>query len=222
MTLSANRPSPTLALSAATVAATVVGGALGLTIVRSEWFPTVPILLAGLGLIAVAGMVLIDARTAERPAGRVPGPDDDGEGPSDTPTTPADPDTAMPTADTVEHQPTEEQAQPPSDEQVHVALPVPSVQWWGRGAPSAHAAVRAPEAQRVPPPELETYLQTSIIAQCPCCGAFHLDTEATPPGYRFECRTCGFEWHWQPGRPWPAVQVNPRRRRPDPLSAAEP
>jgi hypothetical protein len=219
MTLPANRPSPTVALSAVTLIATVVGGVLGLTVVRSEWFPTVPILLVGLGLIALAGMVLVDAGTAQQSASRVRG---DGGGQPVTPTSFAGPADATPAAEAAEHQATPREAQPHVAEQVHMALPVPSVQWWGRGTPSAQEALAVPEARQVPPPELETYLQTSIIAQCPRCGAFHLDAEATPPGYRFGCRTCGSEWDWQPGQPWPAVQVSPRRRRPDAAGAAEP
>ena len=70
--------------------------------------------------------------------------------------------------------------------------------------------------------ELETYLQTSIVAQCPRCGAFHLDAAAAPPGYRFRCRACAFDWGWQPGEPWPAVQVNPRRRQPGTDNAPQP
>ncbi len=224
MTLSAHRPSPPVALTAATVIATSGGGRLGLTLFQPEWFPAVPILLAGLGLIALAGIVLIDAGTNEPSAIRALDEGkggEDGGGPPLMATSFADPLRAPPQTETTEDQATERQAQPPICD-VRMALPVPSVQWWGRGTTSVLDAVAEPHDRHVPPPELETYLETSVIAQCPRCGAFHLDAQADPPGYRFGCRTCGSEWDWQPGRPWPAVRVNPRRRRPDAVSAAEP
>ena len=225
MTLSANRPSAALALSAATLIATVVGGILGVTVGRSEWFPTVPLLLGGLGLIALAGMVLVDAGTAEQPAHPEHGGDGGGQ-PVAQPTL-TGPAEAGPPGETAQHrtaepQAAEHQTQVPSGEQVHMVLPVPSVKWWDQENPSAHAVTAAPAATQVPPPELETYLQTSIVAQCPRCGAFHLDAAAAPPGYRFRCRACAFDWGWQPGEPWPAVQVNPRRRQPATDSAAQP
>jgi len=93
---------------------------------------------------------------------------------------------------------------------VQLVLPVPSGQWWGRESPPTRGPGAAPAARHAPPPELETYLQSSVIAQCPRCGSFQLDAEAVPPGYGFECRACGAGWDWQPDQPWPAVRVNPR------------
>ncbi|MGR7025650.1 hypothetical protein [Geodermatophilus sp. URMC 62] len=196
--------------------ATVVGGAAGVTVVHPEWLPTAPILLGGLGLIAVAGILLIHAELVHQPAAVVRARFADGDVQQTGALAPDDP-AGEPPAEA--HPPAERSAagspdaepRAPDDERAHLALPVPSVQWWGRGSPSAQAPGAAPASEPAPPPDLETYVQTSIIAQCPRCGSFQLDVQAVPPGYGFQCRTCGVGWDWRPDQPWPAGRVDPRR-----------
>ncbi|WP_139263518.1 hypothetical protein [Geodermatophilus africanus] len=193
----------------------MVGGAAGVTVGHPEWLPTAPILLGGLGLIALAGIILVHAELVHQSAAVVHGRSVDGDEQQMGRSAPAysaeePPASRHPAAEHPAASPLDAEPRAPNGEQAQLALPVPSGQWWGRGNPSAHAPGAAPASGHAPPPDLETYLQSSIIAQCPRCGSFQLDAEAVPPGYGFECRTCGLGWHWHPDQPWPAVRVNPR------------
>jgi hypothetical protein len=83
-------------------------------------------------------------------------------------------------------------------------------EWWNaaQGArPSASS-----DAQRRPAPDLSSYLGSTLIAQCPRCGAFRLDFRQARSGWDFRCESCGHVWSWQPGSPWPLVRVAPKRR----------
>jgi hypothetical protein len=111
-------------------------------------------------------------------------------------------------------------ARPSSDglspaETVVQLLPVsPETPWWD-AAQAAQGGPPAPgsQAQRVPAPDLSTYLASTIIAQCPNCGAFRLDFRRAGNGWDFRCESCGYTWTWQPGTAWPPVRVAPRRRK---------
>jgi rubredoxin len=83
--------------------------------------------------------------------------------------------------------------------------------WWdaAQGGPPASSAA----ARRAPAPDLSSYLASTIIAQCPNCGAFRLDFRRARHGWDFRCESCRYTWTWQPDTPWPPVRVAPGRRR---------
>lgn len=64
------------------------------------------------------------------------------------------------------------------------------------------------------PPDLASYGDSSLVAQCPVCGEFRVDVTRSTDGFAFACPPCGERWSWAPGRPWPGVTVSARRRRP--------
>lgn len=82
--------------------------------------------------------------------------------------------------------------------------------WWNaaQGAPPAPSS----DAERRPAPDLSSYLGSTLIAQCPRCGAFRLDFRRARSGWDFRCESCGHVWTWQPDSPWPVVRVAPKRR----------
>jgi rubredoxin len=82
--------------------------------------------------------------------------------------------------------------------------------WWNaaQGAPPAPSS----GAERRPAPDLSSYLGSTLIAQCPRCGAFRLDFRHARSGWDFRCESCGNVWTWQPDSPWPVVRVAPKRR----------
>jgi hypothetical protein len=90
--------------------------------------------------------------------------------------------------------------------------------WWDHDSAPRPAA---PEGRPAPAPDLTTYLDptltarldSALIAQCPRCGAFELDTDRDQDPWAFRCRACAKTWTWRPGTPWPAVRVAPRRRK---------
>lgn len=105
---------------------------------------------------------------------------------------------------------------PEENESVVQLLPLSSGQasnssWWdaAQGAPPAPSR----GAQRVPAPDLSTYLASTLIAQCPRCGAFRLDYRNERNGLGFRCKSCEYTWTWRPGTPWPPVRVMPARRK---------
>ena len=53
----------------------------------------------------------------------------------------------------------------------------------------------------------------AVIAQCPQCGGFRMDSSAKPGNWQFACHECRHQWNWQPGTPWPEVQVRPDHGR---------
>ena len=82
--------------------------------------------------------------------------------------------------------------------------------WWNaaQGAPPPPSS----GAERRPAPDLSSYLGSTLIAQCPRCGAFRLDFRRARSGWDFRCESCGNVWTWQPDSPWPVVRVAPKRR----------
>ena len=84
--------------------------------------------------------------------------------------------------------------------------------WWNQGEPTSAAGAAA--AAEVPvTPDLSSYLDSALVAQCPNCGSFRMDTDQTAPEWRFRCQECQQIWTWRPGSPWPAIQVRPRLRK---------
>jgi hypothetical protein len=83
--------------------------------------------------------------------------------------------------------------------------------WWdpAPGAPPRPSA----GAKRVPAPDLTTYLASTLIAQCPRCGAFRLDIRQAGDAWDFRCEDCEHAWAWRPGTAWPPVRVTPGLRR---------
>jgi len=201
-----------IALAATTPVATAIGAALGLAIVGIPPPPAGSIMVVGLGLIASGAVALVMSSGAR---GRVPvqpepWPNRDPRrwqpAGYEAPRSPESAESGMPRA----------RARP---ELVHQLLPVPSGQWWSQGAPMSSRETAPPPQRQVRGPELATYLDSSIVAQCPNCGGFLLDTADAPPGYRFGCRACAFRWEWHPGTPWPPVRVSPRLRGDHPASS---
>jgi hypothetical protein len=88
--------------------------------------------------------------------------------------------------------------------------------WWDAAAGPAPRPSSA--AQQAPAPDLSSYLASTLIAQCPRCGAFRLDARRAPNGWDFHCESCEYIWAWQPGTPWPPVRVMPGRRKSRPPS----
>jgi hypothetical protein len=60
---------------------------------------------------------------------------------------------------------------------------------------------------------LSDFLDQALIAQCPRCGSFRVGADNRAAEWLFGCEECGQRWTWQPGSPWPAVQVRPNARR---------
>jgi hypothetical protein len=91
------------------------------------------------------------------------------------------------------------------------ARPGADKSWWheAQGAPPPPSS----DAQRGPAPDLSSYLGSTVIAQCPRCGAFRLDFRRARSGWDFRCESCGHVWSWQPGSPWPPVRVAPKLRK---------
>jgi hypothetical protein len=83
--------------------------------------------------------------------------------------------------------------------------------WWNPGEPRPTAGAAAAEVPVTP--DLSSYLDSALVAQCPNCGSFRMDTDQTAPEWRFRCQECQQIWAWRPGNPWPAIQVRPRLRK---------
>jgi hypothetical protein len=83
--------------------------------------------------------------------------------------------------------------------------------WW-----QGHVADRAPERTGSQPApravSLSHFIDRAQIAQCPRCGAFRIDVDDRASEWLFECRECRQRWTWQPGTPWPDIQVRPEAR----------
>lgn len=88
-----------------------------------------------------------------------------------------------------------------------------SAGWWNQqSAAPVRPAPPAVAAPKRAAPELGTYLESAVVAQCPNCGEFRVDVEHSGDGYAFGCPSCAHRWSWVPGEPWPRVRVDPRRR----------
>ena len=84
--------------------------------------------------------------------------------------------------------------------------------WWNQGEPTS-AAGAAAAAEAPVTGDLSSYRDSALVAQCPNCGSFRMDTDQTAPEWRFRCQECQQIWTWRPGSPWPAIQVRPRLRK---------
>jgi hypothetical protein len=86
--------------------------------------------------------------------------------------------------------------------------------WWqGQGQGSAGPARRGARSTGPRSVPLSEFLDQALIAQCPRCGSFRVGADNRPAEWHFGCEECGARWTWQPGSPWPAVQVRPNARR---------
>jgi hypothetical protein len=85
--------------------------------------------------------------------------------------------------------------------------------WWQEQRPAgpARKGGRAAAGPRAVP--LSEFLDQALIAQCPRCGSFRVGADNRAAEWLFGCEECGQRWTWQPGSPWPAVQVRPNARR---------
>jgi len=84
-------------------------------------------------------------------------------------------------------------------------------EWW-----EGHVAAR-PGERTGPKPvprtvSLSQFIDRAQIAQCPRCCAFRIDVDDRAAELLFECRECRQRWTWQPGTPWPDIQVRPEAR----------
>jgi hypothetical protein len=84
--------------------------------------------------------------------------------------------------------------------------------WWQeqKSAGPGRRGARSAGPRAVP---LSEFLDQALIAQCPRCGSFRVAADNRAPEWLFGCEECGQRWTWQPGSPWPAVQVRPNARR---------
>jgi len=100
---------------------------------------------------------------------------------------------------------------------VRVVQPSGARPWWDDHAQggSGRRGAGAPGPRAV---DLSKFLDQALIAQCPNCGAFRVDYDNRAAVWGFRCQECRQEWTWQPGTPWPAIQIRPtaRVRRPPP------
>jgi hypothetical protein len=81
--------------------------------------------------------------------------------------------------------------------------------WW-----KDHVVPAGRNGSPAAPPDasLAQFLDQALIAQCPHCGAFRIDADNRAAELKFRCQECRRQWTWQPGRPWPAIQVRPDAR----------
>jgi len=91
------------------------------------------------------------------------------------------------------------------------APPQGASDWWLQ--PAAPPPPASSAGRPAPAPDLSTYLDSAVIAQCPRCGAFDLDVDHGRDPWAFQCRACNNKWAWRPGVPWPEVRVAPRLRK---------
>jgi hypothetical protein len=85
--------------------------------------------------------------------------------------------------------------------------------WWEQGVTDAPASQTVP-AGGPPRADLSQYLDQALIAQCPNCGSFRVDVDSRTAPWRFGCLECRKSWPWEPGQPWPTINVRPNERRP--------
>ena len=188
------------------IAAALVGGLAAAALVH------VSLIVAVIVGVVAGGIALAVFRPSGRPApwpaadpqGAWPLPDRDGT--SVARPRPAPSDGALATPGPAE---TVVQLLPAQPGRGH-ARPGADSSWWtaAQGAPPPPSS----DAQRRPAPDLSSYLGSTLIAQCPRCGAFRLDFRRARSGWDFRCESCGHAWTWQPGSPWPLVRVAPKRR----------
>jgi hypothetical protein len=206
------RTSSTVSLSLATVVATTAGGATGVAFSDPLSPVATTALVIGLGVISLIGIAMVNLGKQTRVSGRLapqaghpPVPDRRASDPRRA----AHPRPPDPQPTSVDNTPG-----PAPNSHISVALPLPS-QWWTQEPRVTASQTRPPQhATPVAAPDLESYLASSLLAQCPQCGSFDLAATAAPPGYDFVCRACDHPWRWQSGQPWPAMRVSPRLRRP--------
>ena len=188
------------------IAAALVGGLAAAALVH------VSLIVAVIVGVVAGGIALAVFRSSGRPAqwpaadpqGAWPPPDRDGT--SVARPRPAPSDGALATPGPAE---TVVQLLPAQPGRGH-ARPGADSSWWNaaQGAPPPPSS----DAQRRPAPDLSSYLGSTLIAQCPRCGAFRLDFRRARSGWDFRCESCGHVWTWLPGSPWPLVRVAPKRR----------
>jgi hypothetical protein len=223
----AAEPSPTgpaqLGWALLVIAAALIGGLAAATLVHASLTVAVIVSVVA-GGIAVLAVFRSPARppefgageSAQEDLGRYPAPPRRA-----APTAQAPPTAPVPTAAPASAETDGRGRGGPSgaNQTVVQLLPVgppgnassPDAPWWdsAQGAPPAPSA----GAQRVPAPDLSTYLASTFIAQCPRCGAFRLDIRKARNDWDFRCEACEYIWTWQPGTPWPPVRVMPRGRK---------
>jgi hypothetical protein len=99
---------------------------------------------------------------------------------------------------------------------VKVVQPSGGGEWWqshvAATSPAPRSGPGAQPASRQRKVDLSQFLDQALIAQCPRCGAFAVDVDNRGPEWLFACLECPQRWTWQPGTPWPGVQVRPEAR----------
>jgi hypothetical protein len=84
--------------------------------------------------------------------------------------------------------------------------------WWNRSATSSPTDTSATVTTTRIVTELGGYADDALVAQCPQCGEFRVGVEPDGDVLGFHCPSCLHRWTWQPGAPWPGINVTPRRR----------
>lgn len=83
--------------------------------------------------------------------------------------------------------------------------------WW-EGHATARPSGRGASPAAPRKVDLTQFLDQALIAQCPRCGSFRVDVDNRASEWLFRCQECGQGWPWEPGTPWPAIQVRPEVR----------
>jgi hypothetical protein len=217
--------------SALIIVAAVVGGlaAAAITNESTRVSVAVSVLIAAVVVLALYQGVFDRRQGAgRRRAGAGPGPGGPGPGPGPGGSGPKGPAVARaPAADATGAERFGAETRPPGQHDGQPPVPGAPVQpgvvrliqqpppagsaWWEEhqaGTPDRRAARPAPPRQVA----LSQFLDQTLIAQCPNCGAFRIDVDNRAPEWLFRCLECGQRWTWQPGQPWPPIEVRPNAR----------
>jgi hypothetical protein len=176
---------PEILWSLLVIAAALIGGLAGTALVRVSLAVSVGV---GGGVIVALAAARRPSRSADQPQAR--------------PTAPGGP---------VGGQHAESDGQTSADAVVQL-LPISPTEDWRDTSPGT-PPVPDLAAERDPVPNLSDYLASSVIAQCPNCGAFRLGIDAASDSWKFRCESCQYTWTWRPGTSWPPIRLAPGRRR---------
>jgi hypothetical protein len=99
---------------------------------------------------------------------------------------------------------------------------IPGGRWWeeqtgtsgrGHGYPASQNRTNEKTSTGMAPLGLSSYESPVQIVQCPQCGGFQLEFALSNQTFTFRCLTssCGKEWTWRAGEPWPITTLRPSR-----------
>jgi hypothetical protein len=200
-----------LAWSALIVVASLVGGLAAAAITKAVTSAVLlSLVVAAIGVVALYFGLLNDKQPASGQHASGPG---GYRVPDVPPTAPLPMTMTMPESPGDGTRPVQP-AEPVRPAAVRVVSDPSTPAWWqGQGQGSAGPARRGAPSTGPRSVPLSEFLDQALIAQCPRCGSFRVGADNRPAEWHFGCEECGARWTWQPGSPWPAVQVRPNARR---------